>query len=140
MNTTNVLEKSLFSKLPFELVEFIWTLNYNWAANIIQTKSRKFMRKKISNIYDMLSFVRRDCKFDLALNKYSLFYRNKILKREQVFSLMTSCQCCKRHQIRKPKTIVKKEREDYFNWTQDTDCSCPCRHVSRFICREVDDE
>lgn len=140
MNTMNVLEKSLFSKLPIEVVEFIWTLNYNWAANIIQSKSRCFLRNKIRNIYHMLKFAMFHCQFDLALNRYSLFYRNKILKREQVFSLMSSCQCCKRHQVRKPKSIVKKESENYFNWTRDTDCLCPCRHVSRFICREIDDE
>jgi len=53
----------------------------------------------------------------------------------------TSCKCCTRHQTFRPKRFVP--------WTEDManrdikihyispKCSCDCRHMARFICRQV---
>jgi len=48
---------------------------------------------------------------------------------------LTNCSCCERHKINFPilgnpmKSILSKDN------TPKT-CQCPCRHISRMICRE----
>ena len=53
-----------------------------------------------------------------------------------------SCKCCTRHQTFRPRRLVP--------WTEDVTnrdikihytgkkCECDCRHMARFICRQVD--
>ena len=50
--------------------------------------------------------------------------------------VLDTCKCCKRHQRCRPKELKKyieqptcQKREEIIN------CDCPCRHLSRFICR-----
>lgn len=61
----------------------------------------------------------------------------------QVFS---SCTCCKRHQEKRP---TLQQLDDNFvpeystspvsvNYTGNN-CNCACRHLSRHLCREVND-
>ena len=54
----------------------------------------------------------------------------------------TACKCCSRHQTFRPRRLVP--------WTEDManrdikihytgkKCECDCRHMARFICRQVD--
>jgi len=54
----------------------------------------------------------------------------------------TACKCCTRHQTFRPRRLVP--------WTEDMasrdikihyagqKCECDCRHMARFICRQVD--
>ena len=53
----------------------------------------------------------------------------------------TACKCCTRHQTFRPKRLVP--------WTEDMadrdikihyigkKCECDCRHMARFICRQI---
>ena len=50
---------------------------------------------------------------------------------------LNKCQCCDRHQISRPKTM-SLWIDTYINDDPDyeRDCTCPCRHYSRMICRQ----
>ena len=121
--------------LPNDLIDYIWSLNYTWASNIIKKYFHKSLKIKVLEISKMLNFVFHDCKFPLAMENYGLYYGNKILKKKDVLSTFNACKCCKRHQINKPDgSLVWEETE--FNWTNH--CDCKCRHLSRFLCRPID--
>ena len=55
-----------------------------------------------------------------------------------------SCKCCTRHQTNRPSKL-----EPWIETDPDTfsvklhhvgpECKCNCRHMARFICRQVDD-
>ena len=50
---------------------------------------------------------------------------------------LSNCNCCDRHQIDKPITY-QPWHETPFNNTQNIyPCMCNCRHVARFICRQI---
>lgn len=50
---------------------------------------------------------------------------------------LANCNCCQRHQINKP-TIFQPWTETSINISQNIySCSCNCRHVARFICRQT---
>lgn len=51
---------------------------------------------------------------------------------------LNNCSCCERHKINFPilgNRIVSKEYT--LNHAQ-RECTCPCRHIARHICREWD--
>lgn len=49
---------------------------------------------------------------------------------------LSKCKCCKRHQINKPFIFFSWVDTPFkFNKSNDN-CTCDCRHVSRFICRQ----
>jgi len=124
-----------FFKLPTELVEYIRCYYYNKSATIIQFWARYIFRKKIQELTKLNTFAWTRCKF--PQNNYSIFYKNKILNKEDIFKTFVTCKCCKRHQINKP-TSFKLWYDTEFNYTQETNCNCACRHISRFLCREID--
>ena len=49
---------------------------------------------------------------------------------------LSYCNCCQRHQLLKP-TKLAPWIDTPFNNTQNTFCQCDCRHIARFICRQV---
>lgn len=136
MNSYAVANSLIGNKLSYDLVEHIWGFNYNWASTIIQKYTKKYILNKVKNIYKMVGFAYHTCKFNMGINNYSLFYQNKVLKNDDVLATLNACKCCEKHQINKPSTI-KKWNETEFHGTQQTYCNCPCRHLARFICREI---
>lgn len=46
------------------------------------------------------------------------------------------CNCCERHQKNKPKKL-RLWFDNKYPTTQYTNCNCNCRHIARFICREI---
>lgn len=51
-----------------------------------------------------------------------------------------SCRCCERHQVDKPDKLtfwyeISYKGRDFIN----KNCKCDCRHMARFICRQVED-
>jgi hypothetical protein len=81
----------------------------------------------------MVTFA-RDKKIGIAMENHKFFYRNRIMDKNDVFLRMKACQCCKRHQILKPK-ILQPWIDTEFHNTQETTCMCICRQYSRFLCR-----
>ena len=136
MNSSAVANSLIGSKLPYDIIEYIWTFNYVWASNIIQKYSKKYISNKVKIIYNMIGFAHFQCNLGLSVNNYSLFYKNKVLKNNDVLKTLNACKCCAKHQINKPKNM-EPWIETEFNFTQDRTCKCPCRHLARFICREV---
>ena len=48
---------------------------------------------------------------------------------------LTDCVCCERHKINFPSIGNPVKYNLTKNYNQKT-CECPCRHISRMICRE----
>ena len=136
MNSPIILNNTLFKKLPYDLVEHIWSLNYDAASRMIQYYTKKFIRNKVDAIRQMMSFAMFKCGFDFNAKMYKVFYRNRLLNREDILKTTNACKCCKRHNLYKPKKLAPWV-DTPFNGTQDTPCLCTCRHLTRFICRGV---
>jgi hypothetical protein len=53
---------------------------------------------------------------------------------------LSKCMCCKRHQIDRPTSYVPRSfRIPKPQHEQSGPCSCHCRHISRAICRRLND-
>jgi len=48
---------------------------------------------------------------------------------------LTNCVCCDRHKINFP-SIGNPVKYNLFKNNTPNACECPCRHISRMICRE----
>jgi hypothetical protein len=48
---------------------------------------------------------------------------------------LTDCVCCERHKINFP-SIGNPVKYNLFKNNTPNACECPCRHISRMICRE----
>ena len=62
---------------------------------------------------------------------------------ERIITYFQNCQCCKRHQEKKPsiKELEKGFVPEYPTTLPKSHlCACPCRHYCREICREINDE
>lgn len=132
----NQFSTTYFNKLPDELIFHIRSFNFDWAAKIIQKKTKECFQKKIEVLTELVNFSLDSLPRE-EMAKFSVFYKNKILKPKDILDTFSKCNCCERHQINKPKEL-KKWVETTFHGTQDTNCSCHCRHFSRFICRACD--
>ena len=139
MNSDAVANSLIGYKLPYDLIEHIWSFNYIWASTIIQKYTKKYISNKVKNIYEMVGFAQHECHLGVGIRNYSLFYQNKVLKNSDVLTTLNACKCCKKHQNNKPKNMAQWI-EIEVNDTRDIVCNCPCRHLARFICREVNDE
>jgi len=49
---------------------------------------------------------------------------------------LNNCTCCKRHKINFPILGQKIVSKEYTINYPKGECKCPCRHISRHICRE----
>ena len=136
MNSIAVSKSRIGTTLFHDLIEYIWSFNYNWAANIIQKYTKKYITHKVKNIYNMVRFAHFNCGLGLGINNYKLFYNNKIIKNNDVLKTLNACKCCVRHQKNKPNNMQEWVETEFHN-TQYTSCNCSCRHLARFICREI---
>ena len=55
---------------------------------------------------------------------------------ESKLDTLNKCNCCERHKTNRPKAF-ESWVDTPFRGTQDTTCSCECRHLARFICRQA---
>lgn len=49
---------------------------------------------------------------------------------------LSQCNCCDRHQVNKPTTFTIWQDTPFSN-NERGSCSCSCRHIARFICRQA---
>lgn len=133
----NVYKNCMLFDLPHDILDYIWSMNYNWAANIIQKAVRSYICTKVRNISNMINFAAYNCQLGPSVKQYGVFYRNKILNNRDILNTFASCKCCSRHQINKP-TSLNTWRDLTIPFSQDTSCKCDCRHLSRWICREIE--
>jgi predicted metalloprotease len=94
-----------FGKLPEELLHHIISFNEIEAVAIIQKKGKNMVKNKIRAFESMLisGFYRMG---EISLNKYNLFYNNRIVSKEEVVETFSKCECCERHKINRPKKLV----------------------------------
>ena len=82
---------------------------------------------KISNLYQ--SFYNEEHTFD-ELIEMSI---SKNRARELV-KVLSQCQCCERHQINRPSTMVENYTGYLVNtYGENQKCNCSCRHYCRFL-------
>ena len=100
-----------------------------------------YIPKKVKFLHEMIEFATFECQFypmyTECMVQYKLFYKNRVLNQNDVFNTMVVCKCCARHQIRKPLRLEHLE-DTAISYDQTVYCHCPCRHISRMICRTVD--
>lgn len=130
-------DTTFLSKLPEDLLDYIWSMNHEWAANIIQHAVRSFISIKVFEIIKMIEFACRPCKLGPEIKTYNIFYKNRILNRRDVLNTFSACKCCEKHQKNKP-TVLSKWEDKIIPLSQHISCECSCRHLSRFICRGVE--
>lgn len=138
MSCYMIYDTTHLNKLPHDILDYIWSMNHLWATKILQNAVRSFIRTKITEVDSMLSFARHDCKLGAEMKNYSIFYRNKVLKSNDVLKTFASCKCCERHQINKPTVLAMWHDIEVTRYRQERFCLCPCRHLSRWICRGVE--
>ena len=128
-------ETTRFVFLPHELLFHIISFNEKGAVELIQKKAKNMLKNKIKAFESMLMFG-FDSLGRVSLNKYNLFYNNRIVSREEVVETFSKCDCCERHKINRPKKLAPWVDTDFHD-TVIRSCSCHCRQFSRFICREI---
>ena len=138
MNSVQVRE-SRIGILPIEIIEYIWKLNYLWAISIVQKATKLFISRKVLFLDQMHRFCIFNCRFTGGFVNYKIHYRNRLLGAKEILNTLNSCKCCSRHQENKPREL-KLWTETPFHGSQNTLCSCSCRHMARFICREIEVE
>ena len=129
ISTYRVYASCRLNTLPVDVLDYIWNMNHVWAANIIQIHFKSYVHKRI------LDKVREDSGLGYKMQNYSLFYKDRVYKKRDVFATCKACKCCGRHQINKPKNMGPKEALP-FHGTQNTTCDCSCRHMARFLCED----
>lgn len=50
---------------------------------------------------------------------------------------LANCNCCERHQLNKPILFVHWYDTSFSNNQLNNPCTCNCRHIARFICRQT---
>lgn len=128
------LTNTYFNNLPSEIIDYIWEFNYYDAALIINYYIRKYITNSVKELEKMILFA-TNSHLGFKMTTYKLFYRNKIMTKNDVFLRMKACQCCKSHQILKPNEFIPWI-ETQVNWPKNIKtCKCICRHYSRILCR-----
>ena len=128
-------EPTRFTFLPNELLLHIISFNEKGAAVIIQKKAKNMLKNKIRAFENMM-MCGFDCVGSVSLNKYNIFYNNRIVSKEEVVKTFSMCDCCERHKINRPKNLAPWI-DAVFHDRVITRCLCHCRSFSRFICRQI---
>ena len=66
------------------------------------------------------------------------FLYDTIENPEEAIKVLTACNCCERHQLNRPNTLDIWYDTPFSNVQTSEkcgNCTCSCRHLSRFICR-----
>jgi len=147
MNSYEVSNSLIGIMLPFDLVEYIWSLNYNWAIDIISKYNKKYMNSKIYklntiyNIYHQMKygfneslFRKKNISFDNMVNQYQIF--KNILNKENIIQILNLCKCCERHKFNKILNHNCYKNFKFIEFIGENNklkCKCPCRHIRRNI-------
>ena len=128
-----------FMKLPTELqniiIDYYYDLKHTEKMALIQ-KELPEKSYRINRCFTMnLSLRNHD--FRVFHTNHTELYIEECIR---AITYLSSCQCCKRHQEKRPnhKYILEKKKLDYP--FRDVDyaelqCHCNCRHLSRWVAR-----
>lgn len=83
-------------------------------------------------VLDWQIYSKTICKisYEAYINIYLDFETKEFFVKE-----LFKCNCCKRHKLKKPLFYEKWIDYNIPNNDINKDCSCSCRHFSRFLCR-----
>jgi len=136
-NIYHVYTSCRLYSLPVEILDYIWSMNHIWAANIIKKRFTSYAQwcilTKVSELRKLVCFAAEESKLGYKMQNYNLLYKDRVYKKRDVFATCRACKCCARHQINKPKNLGPKEALQ-FHGTQDIACDCTCRQMARFLC------
>ena len=136
MNTLSIAQSRIGVTLPKDLIEYIWQFNYNYAVNIINKYTRNFIYNKVNILVSMVRSAGSHSHLGYGAKNYMLFYNNRLLSNKNILTTLNACKCCDRHQKNKPHTLYNYI-EQGVPLNQNVTCPCMCRHMARFICREI---
>jgi len=130
--------KTLFVKLPEELLLYIISFNEASAVKIIQQQYRIMLKNKIKIFariiragfaggFDGGGGMGRIC---------NVFYNKKLVPQKELINTFSRCDCCEKHKINRPTRLTNWVETEFHN-TRHTYCACSCRHYSRMLCREI---
>tara|TARA_B100001741_G_C16317287_1_gene488766 strand:+ start:74 stop:478 length:405 start_codon:yes stop_codon:yes gene_type:complete len=131
------LENTYFSKLPEELIDYIWKLNEYGAACVINYYARKYFKNFSKELKPLIHFSHFEAKLNLGMINFDYFIFGKQRNKNDIFNKLSACNCCKKHQTNKPKKL-EPWFETQFHDTQHRECNCICRHYTRWLCRHID--
>lgn len=91
------------------------------------------MVEEIQNQMNKLSIIHDNCYNFHTFSEIINMTLTKNRGREYV-EILSKCQCCERHQVNRPTTLV----ENYTDYPQNTYgencyCNCKCRHYCRLL-------
>ena len=152
-SSTYKIQIKLFGKILFLNEIMIHILEYSG-----NRMTREFMNKlniksniSIYNkcIEESMDVMYNGHNFDDRIFIVSKFY-NALEKRihdpDYMIKTFHNCKCCSRHQIHRPIHLAPyHEREQFDDWPNHSqseheqlqkECSCICRHASRWLCRK----
>lgn len=143
LSNTILYDNTYFTILSSDLIKYIENLLTEWASTIllkfISKYKIKIIKNDVKNINDMFHFVHMYTDLGITMNNYKIHYKDKILGRQDVFNIFISCKCCKRHQINRPAEFKPWYETEFHNTNHILHpCMCPCRNLSRWLCREID--
>ena len=124
--------------LPVEVVDYIWSINYTWASNIIKHCWQKSIKNQVNEIQKMMQFAAYNARLGFYIKQYHLCYKNRVLNNLDILHITGACKCCARHQKDKPTTLAKWNGAVPDTNGSNNPCDCPCRHIARFVCRGVE--
>ena len=140
MNSIAVKNSLIGVMLPQEIKEYIWSFNYDWASNIIQKSSQRFIRNKVNNIEKIIINEYKKGNYilhNILHTNNPLCYKGLVLSKKQVLDTMISCKCCPKHQVNKPMHYDKYVETELYG-PQNTNSFCSCRQIARMICEYIE--
>ena len=120
-----------FGNLPEEILHHIISFNEIEAVEIIQKKMIEMLKNKIRTFQNLSSSLFRG-----GMRNTRIFYNDRIVQNEEIFKVLSLCDCCARHKNDRPKTLVHWV-DTPFHTTRQWRCLCHCRQLSRMICRAI---
>ena len=129
-----------FQKLPIDIIDYIISINKDWAFKIIKNPILNYKSNLLKNdikiIYNLIIFANQSG-LGCSLDNYCIHLKDKIYNKEKLFNKLIKCKCCERHQTSRP-TELKLWIDTEFDFSNNIHkCMCSCRHISRWICRGI---
>ena len=132
MNSIEVQQSRIGTMLPQEIIEYIWNINYIWASNIINKHVKYFIEKNRKML--IMKYY-----YEYAAIIYNNELNHNTENARYIVNICNKCNCCERHKRDRPTTLEPWiENDSQTPWPPygpPQHCSCPCRHLSRFVCR-----
>ena len=137
---SKIIDSTRFMYVPIDIISHIILINEQWALKILKKPLMRYryklIKRDINNINEMLEFAYKSG-LGMRLDNYRIHYKGKLYDKEKLFNKLITCKCCKRHQKLRPIKFEKWYDTEFHNTQNWHDCMCPCRNISRHICKTI---